>query len=113
MLLLIFFMASTTTEPPGGIEVELPASKTSSAEQDSVYITIAKNSRIYLNGGNVTLRELDDYLAMHQGEKDRSVSITADKNLNYTEVADVLSVLQGRDFLNVVFMSVPETGEKI
>jgi len=110
LLLLVFFMVSTSTEPPWGIQVDLPMAITASAGQDSVHITISKMGVIYLNGEAVTYEEVNDYLAMHQWEKDWVVSITADKNLSYKRISDILAVLQSHDFLNVVFMSEPQMG---
>jgi len=105
MLLLIFFMATTSTEPPQGVEVDVPIAKSQGAEQDSIYITIGKKGRVYVDGKKVDLIQLGDLLGTRQGEKDRVISLTADKNLNYEVVKNVLSVLQEQDFLNIVFMS--------
>jgi len=107
LLLLIFFMASTSTEPPKGVEVELPCAETIGAEQDSIYITISKQGAIYFDGNPVTLNQLMESLAIRYTEKDRIVSITADKSLAYEVIAQVLYILQEQDFLNVVFMSEP------
>jgi len=46
---------------------------------------------------------------MRQNEKDRSVSVTADKDLSYEAVSKVLNALQEQDFLNVLFMSEPNS----
>jgi biopolymer transport protein ExbD len=110
LLLLVFFMVSTSTEPPQGVEVELPKAKTQGAEQDCLYLTIGRGRELSLDGKPVTLSQLHDVLAMRQGEKDRVVSITADKHLNYEVVSQVLTMLQEQDFLNVVFMSEPRRG---
>jgi biopolymer transport protein ExbD len=107
MLLLVFFMATTSTEPPKGVDVNLPKALTSGAEQDSFYITISMSGNIYIDGNPVTLSQLRDHLAMRLGEKDRVVSVTADKNLSYAQVSTVLDLLRDLDFLNVVFMSEP------
>jgi biopolymer transport protein ExbD len=107
MLLLVFFMATTTTEPPKGVEVNLPKALTSGAEQDSFYITIDMSGSLYIDSNAVTISQLRDHLAMRQGEKDRAVAVTADKNLDYAKVNVVLNVLRDLDFLNVVFMSEP------
>ncbi len=109
LLLLVFFMASTTTEPPKGVEVELPKAETQGAEQDSLYISISKEGNVYFDQKPVDIQQLSDRLAMRQGEKDRVISISADKNLDYNIVSKVLLVLQKQDFLNVVFMSEPHT----
>lgn len=113
MLLLVFFMATTTTEPPKGVEVNLPKATTQGAEQDSLYLTISKKGNIYLDGKITSIEQLSDYLAMRQGERDRTVSITADKDLNFIQVSQVLNILQEQDFLNVVFMSEPRKGPGI
>jgi len=105
MLLLVFFMVTTTTEPPKGVEVELPPATVTGAEQDSVYITIARNGNVYYDGKPVTFEQLRDNLTMRHSEIDRVVSITADRELHYEKIAMVLSVLQEKDFLNVVFMA--------
>ncbi len=105
LLLLVFFMASTTTEPPKGVEVNLPVAVTQGAEQDSIYITIAADGNIYFEGSEVSPDALNDYLAMRKSEKDRVVALTADRNLDYNVVREVLEILQQQNFLNVVFMS--------
>ncbi len=107
LLLLVFFMASTTTEPPKGVEVVIPKGTTQSAEQDSLYLTVSRNGSIYFDGNLVEIESLHDNLAMRQGEKDRPVAITADRDLDYAYISQVLGILQEQDFLNVVFMSEP------
>ena len=105
MLLLVFFMVTTTTEPPKGVEVNLPKAQTSAAEQDSLYITIGPAGEVYFDSTPVDISSLREQLAMRAGEKDRTVSITADKNLSYKHINNVLNILREEDFLNVVFMS--------
>jgi biopolymer transport protein ExbD len=112
LLLLVFFMATTTTEPPKGVEVDIPKAVTTGAEQDSLYISIGKDGRIYFEGNPISIDYLGDQLAMRGGEIDRPVAITADKNLDYRIVGEVLNILQEKEFLNIVFMSEPrEEGE--
>lgn len=105
LLLLVFFMASTSTEPPRGVVVELPRATTQAAEQESLYVTVSQTGEIYLDGKKTGIQDLKDSLAMRQSEKDKIVSITADKNLEYRVIQSVLSALREQDFLNVVFMS--------
>ncbi len=105
LLLLVFFMASTSTEPPRGVVVELPRATTQAAEQESLYVTVSQAGEIYLDGKKTGIQDLKDSLAMRQSEKDKIVSITADKNLEYRVIQSVLSALREQDFLNVVFMS--------
>ncbi len=112
LLLLVFFMATTTTEPPKGVEVDVPKAITTGAEQDSLYISIGKDGQLYFDGHPTSLDYLRDQLSMRGGEIDRPVAITADKNLDYRIVGEVLNILQEKEFLNIVFMSQPrEEGE--
>ena len=112
MLLLVFFMATTTTEPPKGVEVDVPKAKTVGAEQDSLYISISKKGDLYFDGKPTDIDTLRDLLAMRGGEIDRPVAITADKSLDYAIIKNVLTALQEKEFLNIVFMSQPrEEGE--
>lgn len=108
MLLLVFFMATTSSEPPKSVEIDLPKAKTENADQDTLYITLSQRGEIYFDGRLSSIADIKDQLAMRQGEKDRPVSLTADKNLNYSSISSVLNVLKEYDFLNVVFMSQPK-----
>ena len=110
MLLLVFFMATTTAEPPKGVTVDLPQALTQGAEQDSIYISISKDGIVYLDGKETSMSELSDQLALRQNEKDRIVSITADKDLDYAVIANVINVLRQYDFLNVMFIANPKEG---
>ncbi len=105
MLLLIFFMSSTTSEPPKGVEVKLPKAQTEGAEQDSFYISVSADGKYYFESREVDLDEISDNLAMRSGEKDRIISITADKNLPYEKIQKLLDILKSHEFLNVVFMA--------
>lgn len=107
LLLLIFFMVSTTTDLPKGADVELPSAKTAGVEQDCLFVTISRNRRIYFDNKPVGLAELGDSLAMRSCEKDRAVTITADRELDFATVAPLLSVLKKNGYLNLVFMSQP------
>lgn len=111
LLLLIFFMASTSSEPPQGVSVDIPRGYTESADQDSFYLTVSKNGELYLDGQKMTKEELVSELTMRQGERDRTVSITADREMPYKEIKELLYLLQKEDFLNVVFMAEPSQGE--
>jgi biopolymer transport protein ExbD len=85
---------------------------TQGAEQDNIYITITKQKEIIMDGTTVTFEELNNNLALRQSEKDKVVAIIADKNLNYSLVAELLLVLQDQDFLNIIFMSQPREEQK-
>lgn len=112
LLLLVFFMASTTTEPPKGVVVELPKAVAEGAEQDSLYLTIAKDGNLYFDGKRATIKDLQDHLVLRQSEKSMTVAITADKYLPYKKVWRILEVLKRHDFLNIVFMSESRKAEK-
>ena len=108
LLLLVFFMASTTTEPPKGVEVKLPTAQTEGAEQDSIYISISNEGKIYYENQEVNLTDFRNGLYRRRHEKDNVVAITADKGLPYNKVKEVIDILKELDFLNVVFMAEPE-----
>lgn len=108
LLLLIFFMAATTSEPPQGVDVEMPKAVTEGAEQDTIYISVSSDGTVYVEGEKSSLEGLNDFLAMHGAERDKTVSVTADRNLPYKTVREVLETLRSRDFLNVIFMAQPE-----
>lgn len=105
LLLLVFFMAATSTEPPKGVEVDLPQAVTEGAEQDSIYVTVGKDANIYLDGENMGLETLARRLRARQREKDKLVAVTADRNLDYSQVSRVLEVLRENQFLNLLFMA--------
>jgi biopolymer transport protein ExbD len=112
LLLLVFFMATTSTEPPKGVEVTLPKALTQGAEQDSIYVSVSKSGVLYYDGHQVSLNELKDQLLMRKSEKNKVVAITADRNLDYRVIENLLDILKKSDFLNIVFMSVPREEEK-
>ena len=105
LLLLIFFMVSTTTEPPQGSDVSLPVATTSSIEQEGIYISISGNGDIYYDGKKTTPQDLYDSLAMRRSERNKLVSITADRGLEYRHISRTLDMLRELDFLNVAFMA--------
>ncbi len=105
MLLLVFFMTTTTTEPPKGVDVEPPSGLVEPAEQESLYITISRQGQYYCDGEAINLDNIRDLLALRAYEKEIPVSITADKNLDYSFVSDLMDVLKEGDFLNVTFMA--------
>lgn len=105
LLLLVFFMVSTSTEPPRGAVVDLPEAVTRNAEQEGVYITISNDGAIFYDGKKTSIDDLRDSLAVRRPEKDRPVSVTADRNLPYRQVRELLSTLRDLDFLNIIFMA--------
>ncbi|MFW6365980.1 MAG: ExbD/TolR family protein, partial [Spirochaetota bacterium] len=98
----------TTSEPPQGVDVEMPKAVTEGAEQDTIYISVSSDGTVYVEGEKSSLEGLNDFLAMHGAERDKTVSVTADRNLPYKTVREVLETLRSRDFLNVIFMAQPE-----
>ncbi len=110
LLLLVFFMATTTTEPPRGVEVEPPVGIVEPAEQEGINITVSADGACYLDGELMTLENIGDILALRAYEKVTPVSITADRNLDYQMISDLLKKLQSGDFLNVTFMAEEGSG---
>ena len=90
-----------------GLVTDDPPQHFKGAEQDNIYITVSRKGEYYFEGSRVSLQQLNDSLAMRQTEKDRVVAITADKNLNYSVINELIELLRDQDFLNVLFMSQP------
>lgn len=104
MLLLVFFMTTTSSEPPKGVEVEMPKGLVEAADQESIYITISKQGAYYCDGALASLDSIQDTLALRGNERETPVSITADKDLPFLPISQLLAVLREADFLNVTFM---------
>jgi biopolymer transport protein ExbD len=105
--LIIFFMVSTTYDAPNLAEIHLPESETQTSESEHIYLSLTRQGRIYLGNEEISLDRLRDYLSYRQDQRNKVVSVFADKDLPYRDIAVVLTLLQEQDFLNVLFMTSP------
>ena len=96
-LLLIFFMVATQfVSNTKQIRIELPKAKGGETQQTKrqYKIEITKDKRIFLNGKEITLTQLDLLLQADKNIPNRSATIRADKRLNYGFVIKVLGILK-------------------
>lgn len=108
MLLLIFFMVTTNAEPPQGIEVDLPTAKTQENKGDSLFITVASNGDYYFEGAKTDLDSIKNSLLQRPDDKDKTIAISADQDIDYAYIGALLIELRNADFLNVLFVSQDE-----
>ncbi|TFH38829.1 MAG: biopolymer transporter ExbD [Chrysiogenales bacterium] len=106
--LIIFFMASTTYDAPNLAEINLPQSETQTSESEYIYLSLTRDGMVYLGKEELSLDGLRVYLSNRQDQRNKVVSVFADKNMQYREIAVVLTILQEQEFLNVLFMTQPK-----
>jgi len=97
-LLLIFFMVSTAfVDFSRRMDIALPTSKSASEEEVTkpLLIEMTTDKRIFLNGKEVALKQLERELERSLKTKRPSATIKADKALPYGNVIKVMGILQG------------------
>ncbi|MFQ5672626.1 MAG: ExbD/TolR family protein [Nitrospinales bacterium] len=97
-LLLIFFMVSTAfVDFSRRMDIALPTSKSSTEEEVAkpLLIEMTTDKRIFLNGKEVVLKQLELKLKRSLKTKQPSATIKADKALPYGNVIKVMGILQG------------------
>ena len=96
-LLLIFFMVSTVfVDFNRRMDLTLPSSKSSIADEnkEQIEIEMTSDKKIFLNGTQITLQDLESTILGSKEELGKSGVIRADKNLPYGDVVQVMGVLQ-------------------
>lgn len=87
--LLIFFMLSSSFTFQSGIHVKLPKAVTSDViKQDNFTIVITSEDVIYMNGGVVSLEELEHGLKK-PAQRDILIMIKADRRSSMGRIVDV------------------------
>lgn len=99
-LLLIFFMVSTSfVDFTRRIDIELPEAKSSAevVEKKSFLIEVGVEKRISLNGKTVLIDDLESKLkaGVKSGKFKPSLTIKADKRLDYGYVIKVMGLISG------------------
>jgi biopolymer transport protein ExbD len=90
VLLIIFMLTAHVME--SGIEVDVPAVKTTKeTTKDLPIVTITKEGEIYLGEKTININELAPTILKRYGKQ--SVYIRADKQINWDIVAQVLAEL--------------------
>ena len=108
LLLLIFFMATTSMITQQNITVDLPKAQSEGVDQNNLYISITKESKIMFEEKEVSLAEMDELLLNRKNDLDKKIAIAADQSIPYEIVSELLEILKKNDFLNIVFISQTE-----
>lgn len=97
--LLLFFLIVSTLVTPAAIKVALPNSKTSSevVNKKSIQLAITADHRYFLDNQEITIDQIEPALVAKKAEADAqnkefSVLLQADKNLNLQDVIDVIDL---------------------
>ena len=97
-LLLIFFMVSTAfIDFTRRLDIKLPESKAADVMEKvkSFVIEMSVDEKIYLNGKEVTLKDMESELKKSSKEATRvSVIIKADKRISYGKVIEVMGIVK-------------------
>lgn len=104
-LLLIFFMVSTSFNKYGKINIDVPTSTVlEKAENSKIEIVIDKNENYFIIKDGKTFPIKIENISTHLA-KVKEVSITADKNLKYQTVMDLITEVkkQGIENLGINF----------
>lgn len=112
-LLLIFFMVATTFNDMGGLEIELPKSsstKESTKDIDTISILIGKSREIKLKTDILGRADIEDVNLENLGaelqsvierSKDKKVGIIADREIDYGDVVDIMSIAKEKGALSI------------
>lgn len=97
LVLLVIFMVTAQFIVGRGINVDLPAAKSSEALQKKNHLTISilKNSNYILDGKTMSISEIQNYVDTKFKNKDSvSVTISADKDVSYNALVQLMDVLR-------------------
>lgn len=112
-LLLIFFMVATTFNDIGGIEIELPKSSSTkeiSKDVDIISVLVGKSKKIKLKTDilgrssieDINLEDLGIKLqSVIERSKDKKVGIVADREIDYGDVVDIMSIAKENGALSI------------
>lgn len=104
-LLLIFFMVSTVfIDFSKKMDIELPESKASdtSADVKNIEIEMGKDKKLYLNGEETTISNLELKIKAQSREGGgKAVIIRADKGLPYGEVIKVMGICRDANIMDI------------
>lgn len=110
LLLMVFFMVATNQQTPEDFDVEVPVAKTQGAEQDNIYIFIDRKENLFYNNRRLSNEQFAaelERVKMQGVAKEKKVAITADKNISYKRVREIMATLRQNEFLNILFMAEP------
>ncbi|MFW5826206.1 MAG: ExbD/TolR family protein [bacterium] len=117
--LVVFFMVSSTFVMTPGIALDLPESTSSEPVViNRVVVTIASESRIYLNRDEVSYDELDAQLAALEQQSERldaearSAIIEANAAVPYETIVSVLDVMRRNGYRGIALRTLEERQER-
>jgi biopolymer transport protein ExbD len=100
-LLLIFFMLTSGLVAPNALNLKLPGRSNASAPSSSRMsnVAISASGRYYLNGGSISLEELDRRLS---GERGESITISPDPSAPVEAVVAVMDIAMRYDINGIL-----------
>lgn len=107
LVLLIIFMV-TSPMLVGGVEVDLPETKSPniSGESKPLVVSLDKNGKIYLFETEVPKNQLVEKLKeITKEKKDSRIFVKGDKNVSYGTVAEVMGLIQHSGYAKVALIS--------
>jgi biopolymer transport protein TolR len=96
LVLLVIFMV-TAPIIQQGVQVNLPQAKAGAVAgtEDPLIVTIAKNSRLYLNDNPISIEELSERLrAIKKIKADKEVYLRADQDVRYGVVMRTIAAIK-------------------
>lgn len=109
LVLLVVFMI-TAPLITQGVQIELPEVENSPMNEDKepIQVSIKRDGTIYIQARKVEKSDLVERLkAIHKVRQNASVLLNADKNVNYGDVMEVMSVLQMAGLVDVGLVTEP------
>ena len=112
LVLLIIFMVAAPISI-GGINVDLPVSKSrgSLSDEDRVIVTINKDGEFWMDKVKVPAAALDEKLkAIYQFKERKEIFIRADKSVLYSRVIDAMTAAKMAGVTKISMLTQPPKG---
>ncbi|CAD5106278.1 TonB system transport protein ExbD [Zestomonas carbonaria] len=103
LVLLIIFMVAAPLATVD-IKVDLPASSAKPAPRPDkpIYLSIKEDHTLYLDNELVSKEQLGPALdKLTQADKDKTVFVRGDKEVNYDKLMEVMDALRGAGYLKI------------
>lgn len=103
LVLLIIFMVAAPLATVD-IKVDLPASTAKPAPRPDkpIYLSIKEDHSLYLGNDPVSKEELGAALdRLTQADKDKTIFVRGDKDVNYDRLMEVMDALRGAGYLKI------------
>ncbi|MBM7063329.1 TonB system transport protein ExbD [Pseudomonas sp. UL073] len=103
LVLLIIFMVAAPLATVD-IKVDLPASTAKPAPRPDkpIYLSIKEDNSLFLDNEQVAKEQLGPLLdKLTQADKDKTIFVRGDKEVNYSVLMDVMDALRGAGYLKI------------